>query len=157
MASNGAHTPWKLSSLQEKDFSTSMESPTTPFTPRLLFPPKGEWSLHTQCNIQSTRINPRENPMQVDSTYSFTHTNIYNIHHMQITWFPQEHYHKFHVPTFMRWDKETWHEALTSFQANGYEMVMMGSSSLASNLPFKPYLSLQLESGWTTNTLTQAP
>ena len=48
------HNYNKILSTHGRVFSNSMTSPTNPFTPRLIFPPKGEWSLHTQYNNQST-------------------------------------------------------------------------------------------------------
>ena len=82
----------KILSTHGRGFSTSMASPTNPFTPRLLFPPKGEWSLHTRYKIiPQSQQNQENRPNTIRSNMLIHNTNNHNICQMQPQRFFQAH------------------------------------------------------------------
>ena len=94
----------KILSTHGRGFSTSMASPTNPFTPRLLFPPKGEWSLHTRYKIiPQSQQNQENRPNTIRSNMLIHNTTIttYAKCNHKVSF---KHTLTYTFPTFTRWE-----------------------------------------------------
>ena len=96
----------KILSTHGSVFSTTCGSPTNPFTPRLLFPPKGEWSLHTHCTNKHMNQESKEDKQEINGNIHTQHTRTQEIHTFTSTTHVCSHNMKISITIYQQGRKE---------------------------------------------------